>query len=128
PGHAVPASSSAFSAIPPPPISTLFPYTTLFRSDRSICACIDSGLQRRLAGGRVERDELGRPLVLLGGVRRALRESRLCLDRMDEHEHADDRRGEERVSDPCQSACHGAHRFPPFRCWCLRRAATAQAT
>src|SRR5947199_4592239 len=59
-----------FSILPPPPISTLFPYTTLFRS------------QEHPRGDRIEPGEWQRRIALQQGV---LGVPRIEINRSEEH-------------------------------------------
>src|SRR5690606_40726488 len=80
-----------FIMIPRPPRSTLFPYTTLFRSQPHGEVGVDAGavgehhgvlLDRRHPGAQVQGDAT--PLELLGGVGAELGRERL-EDRSEEH-------------------------------------------
>src|SRR2546421_5190371 len=54
-----------------PPRSTLFPYTTLFRSQRRLC--LDSPLLEELEGMHVEEQQLVRRQLVDGGDRKSTR-------------------------------------------------------
>src|SRR5207302_10249616 len=85
--HAIPPL--VFSAIPPPPRPTLFPYTTLFRSRRHARTGLDRVRDQPLVAEGLGHD-LGRGLEgRLGG--------RLVTDRP--VEALDDRRSEEHTSE-----------------------------
>src|SRR5205823_8249589 len=45
-----------FLTLPPPPLSTLFPYTTLFRSIHNVAGCGGKGYRRSGCAGRFSRD------------------------------------------------------------------------
>src|SRR3712207_8490499 len=68
-----------------PPRSTLFPYTTLFRSGRVQALEQRQPRERRAGVGRLLRDELGAPVLLVPQQRvRAARGDQLVV-RSEEH-------------------------------------------
>src|SRR5689334_24425417 len=70
--------------IPPPPRSTLFPYTTLFRSDRQPAAREESG--RRLTEEFLDQAPGRLPVAVLSrAARRERRKPERGEDRSEEH-------------------------------------------